>query len=122
MVLDAFKTRYRGKTDFVGLDRRRPGSWPIDMVGALSQEGETIIENNKNRQNSQINEQHAVKPFSIMVRLFAVSVLLVGGLDMMLSWRRGLEANWFFVALFMTGGVLYAVSKIMRSDGLDHSQ
>ena len=52
---------------------------------------------------------------SIMVRLFAVSVLLVGSLDMMLSWRRGLEANWFFVALLLVGMVLYAVSWIMQS-------
>ena len=122
MVLDASKTRCRSKTDYI-----RPyccGTYSrfAVLVGALSREGETIIEGNKNLQDSQIDEQYAVNPLSIMIRLFAVSVLLVGGLDMMLAWRRGLEASWFFVSLLLAGGVLYAVSKIMQSKGSHRPQ
>lgn len=51
----------------------------------------------------------------ILLRLFAIAVLLVGGLDMMLSWRRGLEAGGFYVAIFATGIVLFAVSWVLQS-------
>lgn len=91
-------------------------------MGALSREGKAIIESSKNLQDNQIDEQDRPAPLSIMLRLFAVSVLLVGGLDMMLAWRRGLEASWFFVALLLAGIVLYAASWIMQSKGSHRPQ
>lgn len=53
-------------------------------------------------------------PVGTGVRLIAVVLILVGALNMMLSWRGSLDFGSFPVVIFASGIVLYAVGSIMR--------
>ena len=53
-------------------------------------------------------------PVGTGVRLIAVALILVGALDMMLSWRGSLDFGRFPVVIFATGIVLYGVASIIR--------
>lgn len=48
------------------------------------------------------------------VRLFAVALIIVGALDLMLSWRGSLNFGSLPVIIFTAGIALYGVGSIMK--------
>ncbi|MCP4381036.1 MAG: hypothetical protein GY798_06390 [Hyphomicrobiales bacterium] len=57
-----------------------------------------------------------------ILRLFGVILIILGALDIMLSWRGGFEVFSFHVMLFVTGQVLYVIGAIRRRDRPDMNQ
>ncbi|NQU56999.1 MAG: hypothetical protein HQ513_07175 [Rhodospirillales bacterium] len=48
-------------------------------------------------------------PKGVVTKIFGVVLIILGSLDMMLSWRGGMEVNPFHVGIFMGGIVLFAL-------------
>lgn len=63
----------------------------------------------------------APPPRGLAVRLMAVALILVGTFDMMLSWRGSLQIDGFYVILFTSGVVLYAIGSVLKSRGPSQS-
>ncbi|MHA1565910.1 MAG: hypothetical protein ACTSX7_11410 [Alphaproteobacteria bacterium] len=57
-----------------------------------------------------------------VIRIFGVILIILGGLDIMLSWRGGFEILSFHVMLIVTGLVLYVIGAIRRHGRLDLDQ
>ncbi len=47
-----------------------------------------------------------------IIRLFGVVLILIGGMDSMLSWRGGFAVGNFYIALIAAGVVVYALGAI----------
>lgn len=56
-------------------------------------------------------------PRGLAIRLIAVVLILVGTFDMMLSWRGSMQIDGFYIALFVSGVVLYCVGAALASRG-----
>jgi len=52
-------------------------------------------------------------PKGVLTRIFGVVLIILGSLDMMLSWRGGMEVHTFFIGIFVTGIVLFAIGAVM---------
>jgi hypothetical protein len=57
-----------------------------------------------------------------VIRIFGVILIILGGLDIMLSWRGGFEILSFHAMLMVSGLVLYAIGAIRRRNRLDLDQ
>jgi len=52
-------------------------------------------------------------PKGVVTRIFGVVLIILGSLDMMLSWRGGMEVNAFHAGIFMVGIILFALGAAM---------
>ena len=64
----------------------------------------------------------ATNPKGVVTKIFGGILIILGSLDMMLSWRGSMEVNPFHAGIFMTGIVLFALGAAMgasrrQSDG-----
>ena len=56
-------------------------------------------------------DQGSIRKGSI-IKLFGVVLILIGGMDSMLSWRGGFPVGNFYVGLIAAGIVIYALGAI----------
>jgi hypothetical protein len=54
-------------------------------------------------------------PKGVITKIFGVVLIILGSLDMMLSWRGGMEVNPFHIGLFLGGIVLFALGAARAS-------
>lgn len=52
-----------------------------------------------------------------VIKLFGVILIILGGLNSMLSWRGGFEVIPFYAILIITGAVLCLIGSILRQRG-----
>ncbi len=52
-------------------------------------------------------------PKGVVTKIFGVVLIVLGSLDMMLSWRGGMEVNAFHIGIFVSGVVLFAIGAAM---------
>lgn len=67
-------------------------------------------------------QEYVASSRGAVIRIFGVILIILGGLDIMLSWRGGFEILSFHALLMITGLVLYAIGAIRRNSRLDLDQ
>ena len=64
----------------------------------------------------------AESPKGVVTKIFGVVLIILGSLDMMLSWRGGMEVNPFHIGIFASGIVLFALGAAMGASRRQHNR